>query len=293
MVEIKQMETRRLLPCRGMSLALKRTPLVMGIVNVTPDSFSDGGEFLAVDKAIEHARRLAEEGADIIDIGGESTRPGSDPVPADEEMNRVLPVVEALVPETRIPISIDTRKPEVARAALEAGCHIVNDVSACADGTMAEVIAAFDVPVVIMHMRGDPKTMQVNPRYEDVVSEVKEFLRERAERLIAAGVKEDRIIIDPGIGFGKRFRDNLELIKNIAQIRSLGYPVLVGASRKRFLGEVLDAEVDERLYGSLAVAAHCYFAGVDIIRVHDVRATREILAVLDALSHPEDYSAEW
>jgi len=144
-----------------------------------------------------------------------------------------------------------------------------------------------------MHMRGDPKTMQVNPRYGDVVSEVKEFLRERAERLIAAGVKEDRIIIDPGIGFGKRFRDNLELIKNIAQIRSLGYPVLVGASRKRFLGEVLDAEVDERLYGSLAVAAHCYFAGVDIIRVHDVRATREILAVLDALSHPEDYSAEW
>jgi len=265
----------------------------MGIVNVTPDSFSDGGEFFAGDKAIEHARRLAGEGADIIDVGGESTRPGSDPVPADEEMNRVLPVIEALVAETRIPVSIDTRKPEVAHAALEAGCHLVNDVSACADARMAEVVATFDVPIVIMHMLGDPKTMQENPRYEDVVAEVREFLRGRAELLLDAGVEKDRIIVDPGIGFGKRFRDNLELIKNVAQIRSLGYPVLVGASRKRFLGEILDADVGNRLSGNLAVAAHCYFAGVDIVRVHDVKATREILAVLDALSHPEDYSAEW
>lgn len=268
-------------------------PLVMGVVNITPDSFSDGGRYLEYDKAIEHAVRLAEEGADILDIGGESTHPGADPVTAEQEIARVGPVLEVLVKELSLPISIDTRQAAVADAALAIGCHLVNDVSACRDESMPEVLCKHNAPVVIMHMQGEPKTMQEKPSYENVTKEVKLFLHDHARRLIARGIPADHIIVDPGIGFGKRFRDNLVLINTISELRALGFPVLVGASRKRFLGELLDEGVDGRLPGSLAVAAKCYTREVEIVRVHDVKATRQLFTVMDALDHPEEYSADW
>ena len=284
---------RHVIDCRGLKLPSRRTPLIMGIVNITPDSFSDGGRFLEYDRAIEHAVMLAAAGADIVNIGGESTRPGSDPVSTEQEIARVQPVLEVLVAELPVPVSIDTRKAAVADAALSAGCHLVNDVSACRDESMPEVLCKHDAPVVIMHMRGDPKTMQERPHYHDVTEEVGRFLQDRAGYLVERGVSSERIIIDPGIGFGKRFRDNLELINRIGEIRSLGFPVLVGASRKRFLGELTDEGVEGRLAGSLAVAAKCYESGVDIVRVHDVKETRQLFTVLDALDNPGEYSADW
>jgi len=293
MVELRKIPERGIFECRGKTLAFKRVPLIMGIVNVTPDSFSDGGKFLEKDRAVEHALRLVEEGADLVDIGGESTRPGSDPVSVEEELHRVMPVLEELIGEIEVPISIDTRRATVAEEALRLGCHLVNDVSACRDERMPEVLARYQAPVVLMHMKGEPKTMQQAPFYEDVVGEVASFLQERALRLERGGIPRERIIVDPGIGFGKRFRDNLDLLRGIDRIRALGYPVLVGASRKRFLGELLDAPPERRLHGSLAVAAHCYRQGVEIIRVHDVSATVELLRVLDAIDHPEDYRADW
>jgi dihydropteroate synthase len=276
---------------RETSLNFGRVPLVMGIVNVTPDSFSDGGRYLEPDAAVEHALHLVRSGADLLDIGGESTRPGSDPVSTDEELSRVMPVIEPLVHETTVPVSIDTHKAAVAEAALVAGCHMVNDVSACADEEMTEVLCKHGAPVAIMHMKGDPKTMQEDPYYENVIEEVRAFLKERAEALAEAGVPKERIIIDPGIGFGKRFKDNLDLINGIGEIRSLGYPVLLGASRKRFLGELLTAAASDRLFGGLAVAARCYMERVEIIRVHDVKATGDLLKVLDALAFPADHAA--
>jgi dihydropteroate synthase len=289
MKKTREILDRTTIACREVTLRFSRIPLLMGIVNVTPDSFSDGGSFYETGKAVAHALKMAEAGANILDIGGESTRPGSDPVSADEELSRVIPVIESLVGKVRIPISIDTRKASVAREALEIGCHMVNDVSACSDPAMPEVLCKYKAPVVIMHMRGEPKTMQENPYYEDVLKEVKIFLRERAENLVELGVSRDQIIVDPGIGFGKRFADNLDLIGRIGEIRSLGYPVIVGASRKRFLGELLNAETGERIFGGLAVAARCYADGVEILRVHDVEATADLLKVLDALAFPRDY----
>lgn len=285
------MEHGRIVRCRGLSLSFSRIPLIMGIVNVTPDSFSDGGKYFDKEKAVDKALHLIEEGADIIDIGGESTRPGSDYVAAEDELQRILPVIEAVAGKSPVPVSIDTRKASVAEAALENGCHMVNDISGCRDEVMVEVLCKYNCPVVIMHMRGEPKTMQKSPRYDNVVNEVKRFLSDRAKEVITAGVSAEKIIIDPGIGFGKRFRDNLEILAHVEDFRALGYPVLIGASRKSFLGELLNARVDDRLYGGLAVAAKCYFAGVEIIRAHDVLATREMLRALDALCHPEDYSA--
>lgn len=268
-------------------------PLIMGVVNITPDSFSDGGRYFEYDKAIEHAARLAADGADLLDIGSESTRPGSDPVTADQEIARVGPVLEVLVKELSIPISIDTRKAAVADAALTMGCRLVNDVAACRDESMPEVLCKHNAPVVIMHMKGEPKTMQENPWYEDVTAEVTRFLQERARWLVSKGIPAGHIIVDPGIGFGKRFRDNLVLINAIAELRTLGFPVLVGASRKRFLGELLNEGVNGRLAGNLAVAARCFASGVDIVRVHDVKETRQLFTVLDALDHPGEYSADW
>lgn len=281
------------LPCRDKTLLFRRMPLVMGIVNVTPDSFSDGGRFFSKDRAVAHALRLVEEGADLIDVGGESTRPGSDPVSVDEELERVIPVLEELIGRIPVPISIDTRRAAVAEEALRLGCHLVNDVSACRDPEMAEVLRRHRAPVVLMHMKGEPKTMQESPSYQDVVAEVTLFLRERAALLQRRGVPRGMIVVDPGIGFGKRFRDNLELLKNLDRIKAIGYPVLIGASRKRFLGELLDAPVEGRLHGSLAAAAHCYYKGAEMIRVHDVAPTVELLRVLDALNHPDQYRADW
>jgi dihydropteroate synthase len=289
----------RRIRCGEFELRLGRTPRLMGILNVTPDSFSDGGCFLDPDSAVRRAVSMIEAGAHVIDIGGESTRPDADPVSAGEELDRVLPVIDALVSEqaagaVAVPLSIDTHKAEVAAVALEHGCSMVNDVSAAADPEMAAVLRDYpDVSVVIMHMKGDPKSMQDAPHYENVVREVTAYLAGRARALEEAGISRGRIVVDPGIGFGKRFRDNLELLNRVDSIRALGYPVLIGASRKRFLGELLDAGVEDRLPGSLAVAARCYDRTVEFVRVHDVRETAGMFRVLDALAFPRDYEADW
>ncbi|MDI6712364.1 MAG: dihydropteroate synthase [Anaerosomatales bacterium] len=273
--------------CGRYALALERT-LVMGIVNVTPDSFSDGGDHATAEAAVEHGLRLVEEGADILDVGGESTRPGSEEVPPEVEAARVLPVIERLAREAGAPISVDTRHAEVARAALDAGASIVNDVSGFRDPAMVEVAAASDAGLVVMHMLGEPKTMQADPRYGDVVAEVSAFLAERAEALKAAGVEADRICIDPGIGFGKTLEHNLALLRALPQLGELGYPVLVGASRKRMIGDITgETEPKRRLGGGVAVAVWAAAHGAAIVRVHEVRETRQAVAVWAALAGEE------
>ncbi|MFN9009304.1 MAG: dihydropteroate synthase [Hyphomonadaceae bacterium] len=259
--------------------------LVMGVINATPDSFSDGGQFLSVDAALEQARRLIAQRADILDIGGESTRPGSDPVESGEELARVLPLIEAIRRESSIAISIDTRKPEVARAAVAAGANCWNDVSALTftPDSMATAVA-LDVPVVLMHAQGDPKTMQQDPQYRDVTGEVLNFLVGRIGQAIQAGMKLSNIIVDPGIGFGKTLAHNLTLLQDMPRFVALGRPVLVGASRKRFIA-ALDqgAAVDDRLGGSIAAALYAAQQGAQILRVHDVAETRQALTVQKAL----------
>jgi dihydropteroate synthase len=259
--------------------------LVMGVINATPDSFSDGGQFLSVDAALAQARRLIAQRADILDIGGESTRPGSDPVESGEEHARVLPLIEAIRRESSIAISIDTRKPEVARAAVAAGANCWNDVSALTftPESMATAVA-LDVPVVLMHAQGDPKTMQQDPQYRDVTGEVLNFLVGRIGQAIQAGMKLSNIIVDPGIGFGKTLAHNLTLLQDMPRFVALGRPVLVGASRKRFIA-ALDqgAAVEDRLGGSIAAALYAAQQGAQILRVHDVAETRQALTVQKAL----------
>jgi len=259
--------------------------LVMGILNVTPDSFSDGGRFLGERAAVDHGVNMAESGADIVDVGGESTRPGSDPVGADVEIERVVPVIERLARYLPgIPISIDTRKAEVAAAALEAGATIVNDVSGGSDPAMFELASQHGAGIVLMHMRGDPKTMQVEPIYDDVVAEVHEYLRERVEAAEFAGVEPDRIVVDPGIGFGKDLDHNLALIRRIDAFLDLGRPVLVGPSRKRFLGTLLDLPEDQRVEGTAAAVAWMVSRGAHVVRVHDVQEIVRVVRVVDAIS---------
>lgn len=258
---------------------------IMGIVNVTPDSFSDGGRYFDPQAAIAHGLRLVEEGADILDIGGESTRPGAEPVEEIEERARALPVIEALAARVAVPLSIDTRKPAIARAAIEAGASIWNDVSALtyAPDSM-ETAAALDCRIVLMHAQGDPRTMQDNPHYDDVVAEVRAFLEARIEACLAAGIDRARLIVDPGIGFGKTVAHNLALIAGLGRIAELGCPVLLGVSRKRFIAALDRAgPADERLGGSLAAALEGWRRGAAILRVHDVAATRQALAVAGAL----------
>ena len=255
-------------------------PSIMGVVNVTPDSFSDGGRFLAADAALEQALTLVREGASIVDIGGESTRPGSEPVPADEELRRVLPVIEALAGSVGVPISVDTMKADVARCALDAGATIINDVSALRyDDAMVDVVAGTGCPVCIMHMQGMPKTMQEDPRYDDVVDEVLRFLEERLTYLLARGVSEEQVMIDPGIGFGKTVAHNLALLDGLSRFTALGRPILLGASRKRFLGAILGAEPGERVIGTVATTVIGYLAGAHVFRVHDVKPNFEALRV--------------
>jgi len=259
--------------------------LVMGILNVTPDSFSDGGRFLGERAAVDHGVNMAESGADIVDVGGESTRPGSDPVGAEVEIERVVPVIERLARYLPgIPISIDTRKAEVAAAALEAGATIVNDVSGGSDPAMFELASQHGAGIVLMHMRGDPKTMQVEPIYDDVVAEVHEYLRERVEAAEFAGVEPDRIVVDPGIGFGKDLDHNLALIRRIDAFLDLGRPVLVGPSRKRFLGTLLDLPEDQRVEGTAAAVAWMVSRGAHVVRVHDVQEIVRVVRVVDAIS---------
>lgn len=269
-----------------MTLKAMARPSIMGVVNVTPDSFSDGGQFLSVQAAVDHGMRLLEQGADSLDIGGESTRPGAEPLSAQAEMDRVLPVIEALRQSTARPISIDTLKAKVACAAVQAGATIWNDVTALRGSEDAALVAAeLGVPVVLMHMQGEPGTMQLAPHYEDVVAEVCAFLSERADAAMAAGVARDAISLDPGIGFGKTLTHNLTLLAHLDQIMALGFPVLLGVSRKRFV-QALDptaTEPTDRLGGSLAAALAGALAGVDVIRVHDVRETVQALKVWQAI----------
>lgn len=257
---------------------------VMGILNLTPDSFSDGGRLGSLEAAVREAERLVNEGADMLDLGGESTRPGADPVPADEEIRRVLPVIEALKERCDVPISIDTYKAAVAEAAISVGADMVNDVSGLrGDPDMVGTVARLGVPVVIMHMLGVPKTMQVEPRYQSVVPEVMGTLAESVDKAIAAGVKPENIIVDPGIGFGKNLPHNLTLMRRLRDMRSLGYPVLMGTSRKSMIGEVLRLPVSERIEGTAATVALSVAGLADIVRVHDVAAMQRVVRVADAI----------
>jgi dihydropteroate synthase len=261
---------------------------LMGIVNVTPDSFSDGGLFLAADRAVAHGRGLVAEGADVLDVGGESTRPGAEAVGADEELERVAPVVSALAGEggAGVAVSIDTSKRVVAEAALDAGAVIVNDVTAFrADPELAGLCAERGCEVVLMHMLGDPRTMQVNPVYDDVVDDVRAFLAERIEAAVGEGIAEERIWVDPGIGFGKTVRHNLELLRRLGELGELGRPIVVGTSRKSFIGKLSGAPVDRRVGGTIASGVIAYVNGADVLRVHDVRPMAEAITVADAITN--------
>jgi dihydropteroate synthase len=256
----------------------------MGVLNVTPDSFSDGGRYRSVARAVARAERMAEEGADLIDVGGESTRPGAAPVPLDEELRRVIPVIERVARRCRLPISIDTTKAEVARRAIAAGATMVNDVTALrGDPEMAAVVADAGVPVVLMHMRGAPATMQRAPRYRSVMGELLRFFRERIAAAEAAGIDRRRIILDPGIGFGKTLRHNLEILQRLDVLARLGRPILVGPSRKAFLGRLLDLPVGKRLEGTAAAVAAAVLHGARVVRVHDVAAMARVVRVADAI----------
>lgn len=268
--------------CGRYQLDLSR-PHVMGIVNVTPDSFSDGGKYESTEKAVEHALKLVEEGADILDIGGESTRPGATPVSLADELDRVVPVIEQLSKLTQVPLSIDTYKPQVMQAALEAGADLINDVRALQEPGALEITARSKAGVCLMHMQGLPATMQLDPRYEDVVAEVRAFLAERMAAAEAAGIPQSRIVLDPGFGFGKRTEHNIALLQGLPEILSLGRPLLVGLSRKSVLGQITGGDVYVRLHASLAASVISVMKGARIVRVHDVKATADALKVAAAV----------
>jgi dihydropteroate synthase len=256
----------------------------MGILNVTPDSFSDGGHYFELDKAVEHGLEMARNGADIIDVGGESTRPYSRKISSGEEMDRVIPVVELLSKELPVPISIDTRKADVAHEALNSGAAIINDISALqCDPSMASIAAQAEVPVVLMHTKGTPENMQDTPTYEDLVSEILEFLKGAIERALTAGIREELIIVDPGIGFGKTFDHNLQIIKELSRFHSLERPVLLGTSNKAFIGHILDKKAHERSTGTMATIAAGVINGAHIVRVHNVRKASETVKIVDAI----------
>jgi len=272
------------LETRHGALDFSRRTLIMAVLNVTPDSFYDGGRHLGREGAVADAIAMASEGADIIDIGGESTRPGAQPVSAAEELDRVLPVIEGIRRTCTVPISIDTYKAAVARAALTAGADIINDISALRfDEEMAALVAQEKVPVVLMHMQGTPQTMQHEPRYKNVVQDVRDFLAERVAFAESSGVARERIIIDPGIGFGKTMEHNLSVLRELHEFTELGQPLLVGVSRKRFIGRILNADALGRLEGSLAAAVGAALAGANILRVHDVKETWRAVRVADAI----------
>jgi dihydropteroate synthase len=272
------------LKLRSGVLRLGERTIIMGILNVTPDSFSDGGRFLNFDAAIAHGEKMAEDGADIIDVGGESTRPGAESVPPEEEAKRVIPVIEHLARSLSIPISIDTCKADIARRALDAGAHMVNDISALrADGDMLKVVRDSGCPLVLMHMQGTPKVMQQNPHYDALIPEILTFLEERIHSVVQQGVELEQIIVDPGIGFGKTVDHNLEILRGLGQFRALGRPLLVGPSRKSTIGKVLDAEVYDRMEGSAAAVAVAIANGAHIVRVHDVKEMARVAKMTDAI----------
>lgn len=270
------------LQCGRFRLDLNR-PLIMGIVNVTPDSFSDGGLYASGQNAIAHAKKLIEEGADIIDIGGESTRPGAQPVSLEQERDRVLPVIEALS-DCGVPLSVDTSKPELMRDAIRAGAAMINDVNALQAPGALEAAADSSAAVCLMHMRGTPRTMQLDPAYTDVVSDVRSFLARRMEAAIAAGISRERIVVDPGFGFGKTKEHNLELFRRLRDFTDLGVPLLAGLSRKTVLGNLTGRDKEDHVFASIAAALLAVLRGADIVRVHDVAATRDALAVYNAVT---------
>lgn len=274
--------------CRDRKLDLG-APVVMGVLNVTPDSFSDGGRFVERDVALTHARRMIEEGAAIIDIGGESTRPGAASASLDEELERVVPVIEALRRESSAFISVDTSKPEVMRAACAAGADIINDVRALREPDALLTAAGTRAGICLMHMKGEPRTMQAAPGYDDVVSEVSAFLAERVAACRAAGIERARLTVDPGFGFGKRIVDNLALLKNLGQLRELGVPLAVGLSRKSMLAKITGRDVDDRIAGSIALAAIAVLNGARIVRAHDVAATVDAIRVAAAVAQGESF----
>lgn len=281
---IPQVKTNRPLKKFGYNLNLDSKTLIMGIINVTPDSFSDGGLHFRENDAVKHGLEMVNDGADIIDVGGESTRPFSDPLPLTEELRRVIPVIAALSQETDIPISIDTYKSEVAGQALEAGAKMVNDISALRfDPRMGPLVAEAGLPIVLMHMKGTPKNMQVNPTYKDLFGEIIGFLSNAMEQAVKIGIKRDLIIIDPGIGFGKSFDDSLKIIKGLNKFSSLGQPILVGTSNKSFIGHILDLPVESRETGTMATIAAAVMNGANIVRVHNVKAAKETVTIIDAI----------
>jgi dihydropteroate synthase len=282
------MKNEKTLQLRGRDLRPKAKPFIFGILNVTPDSFSDGGRFFDHERAIEAGIRMAEEGADVIDVGGESTRPGSEAIAPDEQIRRTADVIAELVKQfgdDGPAISIDTRSAEVGRAALAAGAKIINDVSALRDNPgLAEVAAEYNAGVILMHMKGTPADMQNNPVYEDLVGEISRFLEQRVAYAIQHGIARERLIIDPGLGFGKTTAHNLEILRRLTELQSLGLPIMIGPSRKRFIGEILDIpEADRRVSGTAAVVAHCVMAGVECLRVHDVQPCREVADMCSAI----------
>jgi len=276
---------------RGGELACRERTHIMGILNVTPDSFSDGGLFRDPETAAEHALLMEKNGADVIDIGGESSRPGADTVTVDEEISRIIPVFERLQDTAHIPLSVDTRHAEVARKALEAGASIVNDITGFEDPAMIEAAASSGAGVIIMHMQGKPQTMQDNPRYDDVVADILRFLETRAGKAIKGGVKEHSIMVDPGIGFGKTPMHNIEILHKVADFRTLGFPVLIGASRKSFIGKTIGLEPGERLPADTAVTTYCTAQGIDMVRVHDVKENVAARDMARLLHGPEEGDA--
>ncbi len=256
----------------------------MGVLNVTPDSFSDGGRYSSIDQAVRRAVLLEEEGADIIDIGGESSRPGAVPVSAEEELRRVIPVIKSIKGAVKVPISVDTYKSEVAEGALKAGASIVNDITALnGDKDMADTIARFDAGVVLMHMKGDPESMQDAPEYDDVVEEIFDYLKRSVERATGAGIDPEKMIVDPGIGFGKTLEQNLVVLKDLSRFKELGKPVLVGTSRKSFIGSITGKDVENRLWGTASSVSLAVSNGADIVRVHDAGEMKDVVKVTDAI----------
>ena len=271
---------------------LDKKTLIMGILNITPDSFSDGGKFSSIDDAVNYAIQMQKEGADIIDVGGESTRPGALSLSISEELHRVIPVIEKLIKKIDVPLSIDTYKSDVAKKSLDLGVGMVNDITALnGDKKLVNIVASYEVPVCLMHMKGNPRDMQKNPFYDDIVLEIIRFLKERSDYALFNDVKKENIVIDPGLGFGKRtgrgIEDNCEILKRISELKILKYPILIGASRKTFIGNICGREkplpVDERLEGSLAAAVVAVLNGADIIRVHDVKETKRCIDLIDTI----------
>lgn len=272
-----------ILKCSSYNLEIGKRTLIMGILNVTPDSFSDGGLYNKLDKALDHAEKMVEDGADIIDVGGESSRPGSEPIPEHIELERILPVIKKLAKKVNTPISIDTYKASVAERALDAGACMVNDITALDDPNMAGVLAKFDAPIVLMHKQGTPKNMQVNPSYNSLIPEIIDYLQYKIQLAIDRGIRKEQIIIDPGIGFGKTAEHNLEILRDLRKFKILKKPILIGTSRKSFIGKVLNLPVEDRLEGTAATVAIAITNGADIIRVHDVKEMKRVALMTDAI----------